>query len=117
VDFTSVEHATAALTNPKNHRLNGRHLVVEYASADAVRRGGGGDKRIANKKLSSAPRTIPKMKAEQATIRAEAAAESRMRVKAENRGDRSRPRPGAALAQAKRESVAIVPVQNQKITF
>ena len=28
--------------NPKNHRLDGRSLVVEYASPDAVRRGGGG---------------------------------------------------------------------------
>lgn len=42
IDFTSIEHATAALTNPKNHRLDGRSLVVEYASPDAVRRGGGG---------------------------------------------------------------------------
>jgi len=42
VDFTSIEHATAALVNPKNHRLDGRNLVVEYASAEAVRRGGGG---------------------------------------------------------------------------
>jgi hypothetical protein len=30
-----------ALVNPRNHRLNGRDLVVEYASPDAVRRGGG----------------------------------------------------------------------------
>jgi len=42
IDFTSIEHATAALVNPKNHRLDGRNLVVEYASPDAVRRGGGG---------------------------------------------------------------------------
>jgi len=42
VDFTSIEHATAALVNPKNHRLDGRNLVVEYASAEAVRRGGAG---------------------------------------------------------------------------
>lgn len=41
VDFTSTEHATAALTNPKNHHLDGRKIVVEYASPDAVRRGGG----------------------------------------------------------------------------
>jgi RNA recognition motif-containing protein len=40
IDFTSIEHATAALVNPKNHRLDGRSLVVEYASAEAVRRGG-----------------------------------------------------------------------------
>lgn len=30
------------LVNPRNHRLDGRNLVVEYASAEAVRRGGGG---------------------------------------------------------------------------
>jgi RNA recognition motif-containing protein len=41
VDFTSTEHATVALIHPKNHQLDGRKLVVEYASADAVRRGGG----------------------------------------------------------------------------
>ena len=45
VDFTSTEHATAALTNPRNHQLNGRKLVVEYASPEAVRRGGGGPPR------------------------------------------------------------------------
>lgn len=42
VDFTTTDHATTALVNPKNHRLDGRSLVVEYASAEAVRRGGGG---------------------------------------------------------------------------
>lgn len=31
----------AALINPRNHQLDGRKLVVEFASADAVRRGGG----------------------------------------------------------------------------
>ena len=41
VDFTSTEHATAALINPRNHSLDGRKLKVEYASPDAVRRGGG----------------------------------------------------------------------------
>ena len=38
----TTEHATTALTNPKNFFLNGRKLVVEYASPEAVRRGGGG---------------------------------------------------------------------------
>jgi len=41
VDFTSIEHATASLINPRNHSLDGRKLTVEYASPDAVRRGGG----------------------------------------------------------------------------
>ena len=39
VDFKNQQFATEALTNPHNHSLNGRALVVEYASADAVRRG------------------------------------------------------------------------------
>jgi RNA recognition motif-containing protein len=39
VDFKNQQFATDALTNPHNHSLNGRALVVEYASADAVRRG------------------------------------------------------------------------------
>ena len=37
--FTSIEHATGALANPRNHRLDGCNLVVEHASHDAVRRG------------------------------------------------------------------------------
>ncbi|KAG0147917.1 hypothetical protein CROQUDRAFT_132214 [Cronartium quercuum f. sp. fusiforme G11] len=41
VDFFSVQAATAALTNTKNYALLGRQLTLEYASADAVRRGGG----------------------------------------------------------------------------
>ena len=39
MDFTSIDHATSVLINPKNHHLNGRELVVQYAGADAVRRG------------------------------------------------------------------------------
>jgi RNA recognition motif-containing protein len=38
VDFTTTEYATLVLTNPRNHSLDGRALVVEYASPDAVRR-------------------------------------------------------------------------------
>lgn len=41
VDFHTTVQATAALIDPRNHSLNGRALVVEYASAEAVRRGGG----------------------------------------------------------------------------
>jgi RNA recognition motif-containing protein len=39
LDFEETQYATEALTTPRNHSLNGRALVVEYASADAVRRG------------------------------------------------------------------------------
>lgn len=40
VDFHLPEQCTRALLNIHNHTLNGRALVVEYASAEAVRRGG-----------------------------------------------------------------------------
>lgn len=45
VDFTTTEFATLALTNPKNHSLDGRALVVEYASPDAAQRSGLGRSR------------------------------------------------------------------------
>jgi len=57
VDFTSLEGATAALIHPLNHQLDGRKLVVEYASADAVRRGGGaGHKRKPKSASTEAPK-------------------------------------------------------------
>ena len=40
VDFKTPEHSTRALLNVRNHTLAGRALNVEYASLDAVRRGG-----------------------------------------------------------------------------
>lgn len=40
VDFHLPAQATRALLNLHNHQLNGRKLNVEYASAEAVRRGG-----------------------------------------------------------------------------
>jgi len=51
VDFTTTEFATLALTNPRNHSLDGRALVVEYASPDAARRSGPGHSRGPNEGL------------------------------------------------------------------
>ena len=39
VDFHLAAQSTRALLNLHNHQLNGRKLNVEYASAEAVRRG------------------------------------------------------------------------------
>lgn len=39
MDFHLPEQCTRALLNIRNHTLNGRSLVVEYASSEAVRRG------------------------------------------------------------------------------
>ncbi|KAM0746457.1 hypothetical protein T439DRAFT_329889 [Meredithblackwellia eburnea MCA 4105] len=49
VDFHLPEQCTRALLNIRNHTLNGRNLVVEYASADAVRRGGLGTRSAVNR--------------------------------------------------------------------
>ena len=152
VDFTSIEYATSALTNPKNHHLDGRKLLVEYASPDAVRRGGGNGPRP--KKESGGPRnkTLNHPKLSPASSRprgqrhdangaliGDDVNEAQLHV---NQGDankkgrskgkrpihsadtssdqqrlRSRPKPGAALALAKRESAAILPGKGQKIKF
>ncbi|KAG9024532.1 hypothetical protein FRB95_011370 [Tulasnella sp. JGI-2019a] len=40
LDFESTAHATAALIHPGNHHWNNRDLILQYASLDAVRRGG-----------------------------------------------------------------------------
>ncbi|KAH9951716.1 hypothetical protein B0H21DRAFT_801113 [Amylocystis lapponica] len=139
VDFVSTEHATAALTNVRNHQLDGRALVVEYASPDAVRRGGGPRN---NGTRSAPPREgarSPKRKARAEEDEADEGGDGigvepieetplkRRRVDStsrtparDSRGGkppRTRTKPGAALAQAKRETVAIVPSQGRKIVF
>ncbi|KAH9179650.1 hypothetical protein EDB89DRAFT_500448 [Lactarius sanguifluus] len=141
VDFTSTEHATAALVHPKNHHLDGRKLVVEYASADAVRRGGGAGSRP--NKVSSPIATVGKAHRERRESvvgnrgerkgRPETTTpssvprdddksiDSSRRSGASSKVDRgtrkARPAPGAALALAKREQVAIVPSQGRRIIF
>ncbi|KAL0950098.1 hypothetical protein HGRIS_010099 [Hohenbuehelia grisea] len=161
VDFVSVEGATSALVNPRNHTMDGRKLVVEYASAEAVRRGGGlggpkvrkdgsmrkdghspSKRQPSQSHASSRPRgearysqpeavetatntlvSEDKPSGEQATkwTGAEAALSDRSGGKDANRGrtkgPRARPKPGAALALAKRESAAILPSQGKKIVF
>ncbi|KIJ69897.1 hypothetical protein HYDPIDRAFT_171849 [Hydnomerulius pinastri MD-312] len=136
VDFTSIEHATNALTNPRNHRLNGRDLVVEYASAEAVRRGGGGPRppkqergggRNEKSSFERTPRrhshsNRQEVDEETAMVEVNEEPVSTPRFQRPNRGGGDRPhrgraKPGAALAQAPRQSAAIVPAQNQKIVF
>ncbi|KAI8454989.1 hypothetical protein BY996DRAFT_6413463 [Phakopsora pachyrhizi] len=41
VDFKTAKQATDALLNTRNYTLDGRRLVLEFASPEAVRRGGG----------------------------------------------------------------------------
>ncbi|KAN0132643.1 hypothetical protein V8E53_009659 [Lactarius tabidus] len=128
VDFTSAEHATAALIHPKNHRLDGRKLVVEYASADAVRRGGGAGSRPKKEREPAEGNRGERKDRIETTVSTsgplddEKSMDSGRRSGASRKVDngtkrKSRPAPGAALALAKRESVAIVASQGRKITF
>ncbi|EGO02359.1 hypothetical protein SERLA73DRAFT_166802 [Serpula lacrymans var. lacrymans S7.3] len=172
IDFTSVQHATDALTNPRVHRLQGRELVVEYASAEAVRRGGGprvagaagsGERGMGGRGgtrggrdggRGGKPRGGKWERGTRDSTRTnqweqngggddhdgdghveeqggESETQSRFgrgggrggdRGRGRGRGSdrflsRSRAKPGAALAQAPRESAAIIPSSGQKITF
>jgi RNA recognition motif-containing protein len=145
VDFTSTEHATAALIHPKNHQLDGRKLVVEYASADAVRRGGGAGPRPRKTSAEGTGEGHTRRKKRESAVGDRANDESHTaagittknskpqeergmapnrwsgpsaKAKVNSSGTRKpRPAPGAALALAKREQVAIVPSQGRRITF
>jgi len=140
VDFMTTEDATSALINPKNHQLNGRKLKVEYAGVEAVRRGAPKSKATemtestrrqnalsaGHRLRSQDAKTIirreitnegddqvtPKPKWSKSESRHSAGNDS-----GRHKGPRTRPKPGAALALAKRESAAIIPSQGQKITF
>jgi RNA recognition motif-containing protein len=174
IDFLTSQQATAALVNGKNHYLNGRALTLEFASADAVRRGGGRmdgaasisapakdgkrsfDKRrqrsdaaeneaeeavegeeeehqpieqafyrpplqtnpYAASEASRAAAAIIQAggklhkpnKAERKALRDQKAKEDRSSLK-------RRVKPGAALADAKRENMAILPAAGKKVVF
>jgi RNA recognition motif-containing protein len=144
VDFTSIEHAMAVLVHPKNHQLDGRKLVVEYASADAVRRGGGAGPRPKKASAEGTGKDLPHRKKRGSVVgdraneqshtttitttknskqqEAEGIAPGRRngafaKAKVNSGARKPRPTPGAALALAKREQVAIVPSQGRRITF
>ncbi|KAG6379012.1 hypothetical protein JVT61DRAFT_13303 [Boletus reticuloceps] len=136
VDFTSIEHATEALVNPRNHRLNGRDLVVEYASPDAVRRGGGprhpkgeqdqksrsGSGKAPQKDSVNTPYSKQR-KPQRHTKQGDGEDAEAAEIPAETTTPRHdwshtrRTKPGAALAHALRQSAAILPGQGQKIVF
>ncbi|KAJ3775666.1 hypothetical protein FB446DRAFT_378214, partial [Lentinula raphanica] len=161
VDFTNTATSTSALTNPKNHHLNGRNLVVEYASADAVKRGPNkpreprdkpraagphgskekaghrtkGSRRsdgVSNETTSSRPSRKDKPGPRHGDVDGSTtvhdtpdptSAGHKLRGRdpdgayTRHKGPRNRPKPGAALAQAKRQSAAIVPTSGKKIVF
>ncbi|THH32760.1 hypothetical protein EUX98_g1464 [Antrodiella citrinella] len=145
VDFHRTEDATEALVNMRNHYLDGRDLKVEYGSPDAVRRGGAGPRpeRTGDHKFKGKGKddVRPKRKAAgEGDVDGDVAmdggdAEGAKTFAAKRRrtdGDeetgeckpryssrpmKARPKPGAALALAKREDASIVPSQGKKIVF
>ncbi|KAG8952632.1 hypothetical protein FRC04_003994 [Tulasnella sp. 424] len=146
LDFESAAHATAALLRLPNHYFLNRELKLEFASADAIRRGGYvedtenpgqyvfGFKGMPSKngKKSTKRKDMRPPRAQRAQARQERE-EDRAKEKERTLAEgipvvtaaptakpaerKSRPKPGSALAMAKRESVAIVPSQGKKVVF
>ncbi|KAG9101988.1 hypothetical protein FS749_000553 [Ceratobasidium sp. UAMH 11750] len=127
LDFLNTTYATAILVNPRNHHLNGRKLVLEYGSPDAVRRGGGGLRPRKGQAEKEQPEDTPRAAKRRKYVSAEDGEETKPEPrKSIPKGDeqyvrakdgRLRPRPGAALAMARREAVAIVPSAGKKTVF
>jgi len=143
VDFTTTENATAALVNTRNHTLDGRKLRVEYASSDAVRRGGGpGEHRHPKQKEhgsdngGSGPRqkreherremalnathdseTHEKEPTSGPTIQAESPTQKDPVVKPRVYTHLGQRRPDAVLASAKRSTGSIAAAQGKKLIF
>ena len=130
LDFYNTEDATSALLDTRNHHLDGRKLVVEYASAEAVRRGGGPGAREhrditqTRNRVRSEPKYEGKTQGMPTAENLEDQGEPPQKKartfngKERERGAKARrTKPGAALALAKREKVAIVPSSGKKIIF
>ena len=151
IDFATTEQATAALINPRNHRLDGRKLVLEYASADAVKRSGlhrdkddkSSEDRGERKSKKSRPDKQTRISMKEASRAAlsgedfvtiingtnvdktnepsDSPKRKRGQQPRDGRSQQDRPKrrakPGAALAQAQREKVAIVPSQGTRTLF
>ncbi|CAE6455833.1 unnamed protein product [Rhizoctonia solani] len=131
LDFLNTTYATAVLVNPRNHHLNGRKLVLEYGSPDAVRRGGGGPRpnkqQMEKEQPNETARAAKKRKFAEANAEdngAEKVAGSPKKPKPKGddqyvraKDGRLRPKPGAALAMAKKEVVAIVPSTGKRTVF
>lgn len=98
LDFLTPELATSALIDPHNYSLDGRQLKLEFASPDAVRRGGNVPKREKETKDGDRGQHLNK------------------RTKSEG-AVAGRAKPGAALSSAQREQTAIVASQGKKIVF
>lgn len=142
VDFASTTEATQALLEPRNGRLLGRSLQLEYAGVDAIRRGAsrnllpdyvptprrrrahkaGDDAEAGAQASADAPADAPADASAAAAPDAPdvgpgaGRAPGPRRVPGKPRGP-SRLRPGAANAAAPRQHYAIQPAAGKRITF
>ncbi|KAG0098106.1 hypothetical protein BGZ93_001140 [Podila epicladia] len=134
VDYMAPESATAALTNPKKHFLDGRKLNIEYASAEATLKGNPREFRKRKREEADAEAIargeVPPSQREDAEQEAAAAAaeEERRAFNAEQKAKRQRrapgeapvkkmqghQRPGFALANAQRATQGIVEFKGNK---
>ncbi|KAF9556268.1 hypothetical protein EC968_008365 [Mortierella alpina] len=137
IDYMSPESATAALTNPSKHFLDGRKLNIEYASEEATLKGNPREYRKRKREEEDAAAIArgevpPSQKEEVAAAEAaEAAEEERRKFNAEQKAKRQRrqpgdapakklqghQRPGLALANAQRAPQGIVEFKGNKVTF
>lgn len=125
VDFESASLATKALIEPRNGRLLGRMLQLEFASSDAVRRGASKD--LLPDYVPERPRRRSRPVITEENMK-ESDAEDQARyahykdndtVPRRQLGPRAprRVRPGAANAAAPRQNYGIVPSEGKRTTF
>ncbi|KAK3838638.1 MAG: hypothetical protein JOS17DRAFT_679529, partial [Linnemannia elongata] len=121
IDYMAPESATAALTDPKKHFLDGRKLNIEYASAEATLKGNPREFRKRKRGINYDPEASA----------AAAEDEERRKHNAEQKAKRQRrqpgempvkklqghQRPGFALANAQRATTGIVEFKGNKVKF
>jgi RNA recognition motif-containing protein len=135
VDFHTIPQATAALLDHRNHSLNGRKLVVEYASADAVRRGGGlggprashqarkrprpedGEEEEDNKREKAPPPPPPVLKDLNAPEEKKHKPNQAERRAARAAAKAAKETSGRKLAKRSTEQVGVVESKGKRITF
>ncbi|EIW70118.1 hypothetical protein TREMEDRAFT_68494 [Tremella mesenterica DSM 1558] len=119
LDFNTAAFATKALLNKKNRFMAGRKLQLEYASEEASKRSGTGRVNPSEGKARGGAVKRKVVSREAGHEKSEDEVETKIDKRGKKWEAAGRPRPGAALAMAKRENVSIVvgAPQNEKITF
>ena len=120
LDFESTEHATAALTDRRNHSMDGRQLKVEFASREAAAAGLKHKKSSLNQKPRDSKNDgVGEEPSRYETERHEARPAKRQRLSAAHApsANAQLSRPGKAMMPASRERGSILPIQGKKIKF